>query len=98
MVRMIDAVVAAHEGISLIDMSSSIKLPLSTTHRMAKSLIDVGYLTVDIDQTYRVGDRLKRVFLLNGGRATIQQAARPILVELAEHFSETAFVTRLAPM
>jgi DNA-binding IclR family transcriptional regulator len=95
---MIDAVVAAPEGLSLIDMSSSMKLPLSTTHRMAKSLIDVGYLTVDATKTYRVGERLKRVFLLNGGKATIQQVARPILVELAEHFRETAFVTRLAPM
>jgi DNA-binding IclR family transcriptional regulator len=95
-VRVVDAVAASRGGIALIDISHALKLPLSTTHRIVNSLVDVGYLSSDAaTKTYRVGDRLKRLFLLTMGSASLRQLARPVLVELAEGFTETSYVVRL---
>jgi len=92
----VDAVAASRGGIALIDISQAVKLPLSTAHRIVNSLVDVGYLANDAaTKTYKIGDRLKRLFLLTMGGASLQQLARPILVELAESFTETSYVVRL---
>jgi DNA-binding IclR family transcriptional regulator len=93
----VDAVAASRDGISLIEISHALKLPLSTTHRIVNSLVDVGYLVGDAaTKSYKIGDRLKRLFLLTIGGASLQQLAKPILVELAEQFTETSFIVRLS--
>ncbi len=92
----IDAVAASRDGMTLVDISNSVDLPPSTVHRTLNILMDVGYLTMKPEtKTYRIGERLKRVLLLTLGTASLDELARPILVELAEQFMETAYLIQM---
>ena len=55
-----------------------------------------GYLTMEpATKTYRVGERLRRVLLLTLGTASLEEIARPSLAELAERFTETAYLVQM---
>ena len=95
-VQVVDAVAAARGSLTLADIANLVSLPMSTTHRIVNSLVDVGYLACDkATKTYVIGDRLKRVFSLTLGAVSLKTLARPMLVDLAEQYTETSYVTRL---
>ncbi len=92
----IDAVAASPEGMTLLEIANVVKLPPSTAHRTVNILLDVGYLTLEpATKTYKIGARLKRVLLLTLGTGSLEEIAQPKLVELAEHFTETAYLVQL---
>ncbi len=92
----VDAIAASRNGVSLAEIASAVDLPPSTTHRTINILMDVGYLKMEpATKTYTIGDRLKRVLLLTLGTGSLEELARPVLVELAEYFTETAFLVQL---
>ena len=92
----VDAVASAHASMTLVDIARVVELPLSTTHRTLNILLDVGYLKLDpATKTYEIGERLKRVLLLTLGTGSLEELARPILIDLAEEFTETAYVVQM---
>lgn len=92
----VDAVAASRDGFTLMDIAAAVDLPPSTTHRTINILMDVGYLKlIPETKTYTIGDRLKRVLLLTLGSGPLEELARPELVDLAEHFFETAYLVQL---
>lgn len=94
----IDAVAASRDGMTLVEISTAVELPPSTAHRTVNILMDVGYLKMEpATKAYEIGERLKRVLLLTLGTGSIEELARPPLIELAERFTETAFLALLTP-
>ncbi|MEM7169419.1 MAG: IclR family transcriptional regulator [Pseudomonadota bacterium] len=92
----IDAVAASRGGMTLGEIASVVELPLSTVHRTLNILLDVGYLKIEpTAKAYEIGDRLKRVLLLDLCAGSLGEIARPNVVELAEYFTESAFVAQL---
>ncbi len=91
----IDAVAAAREGITLAAIGNAVDLSPSTVHRTVNILMDVGYLKLEPStKTYRLGERLKRVLLLSQGTGSLEKLAQPALVNLAERFTETAYLVQ----
>ncbi|MBT4888372.1 MAG: IclR family transcriptional regulator [Rhodospirillales bacterium] len=96
MTLIIDVVASSHDSMTLADISKAVELPPSTTHRTLNILLDVGYLKLDpATKSYEIGERLKRVLLLSLGTGSLEELARPVLVELAEKFAETAYVVQM---
>ncbi len=92
----IDAVAASRDGMTLVEIVAAVELPVSTTYRTVNILIDIGYLKMDpATKVYTIGERLKRVLLLTLGTGSLEELARPSLVELAEAFRETAYLVQL---
>ena len=91
----IDAVATSRNGMTLVEIANAVGLVPSTSHRTVNILMDIGYLRISPEtKTYHIGDRLKRVLLLELGTESLTDLARPIIVELAEKFFETAFVVQ----
>ncbi len=91
----IDAVAASKNGMTLVEIATTVGLAPSTSHRTVNILLDVGYLRISPEtRTYHLGDRLKRVLLLEMGTGSLTELARPMIVELAEKFRETAFIVQ----
>lgn len=92
----LDAIASARDGIALGELAAATELPVSTTHRTVNILRDVGYVSADpATRRLRIGERLQRVVLLSVGARSIRGIVRPTLIELAEHFSETAFFVQI---
>ncbi len=91
----IDAVASSRNGLNLVEIASAVGLVGSTTHRTVNVLMDIGYLRISPEsKTYHIGDRLKRVLLLDFGIESLQELAKPDIVTLAEKFHETAYVAQ----
>ncbi len=91
----IDAVAASKNGMTLVEIATTVGLAPSTSHRTVNILLDVGYLRISPEtRTYHLGDRLKRVLLLELGTGSLSELAKPMLVDLAEKFHETAFIVQ----
>lgn len=92
----IDAIAASRDGMTLVEIVTAVELPVSTTYRTVNILMDVGYLKMEpATKTYKIGERLKRVLLLTLGTGSLEELARPALVELAERFTETTYLVQL---
>lgn len=93
----IDVVGATPHHMTLIDLAKAVNLPPSTAHRTLNILIDVGYIKLNpTTKTYELGERLKRILLLYHGTGSIKELARPVLVDLAETFTETSYVVQMS--
>ncbi len=91
----IDVVAASRNGMTLVEIANAVGLVPSTSHRTVNILMDIGYLRISPEtKTYHIGDRLKRVLLLELGTESLKELAKPAIVELAEKFFETAFVAQ----
>jgi DNA-binding IclR family transcriptional regulator len=92
----LDAIASARDGITLGELAATVGLPVSTTHRTVNILQDVGYINADpATRMLRIGERLQRVVLLSVGSRAIKKIVRPTLIELANHFSETAYFAQM---
>ncbi len=94
--NVVDFVALSPKGAPLNDIAKALELPVSTVHRIVKSLVDIDYLVYDEDtKIYRLGSRLDRLFQLSLGLGSIAVLAAPSLKSLAEEFGEVAFIGRL---
>jgi DNA-binding IclR family transcriptional regulator len=94
--QVIDVVAAAADGLPLHRISEEVGLPASTTHRLVRSLVAVGYLAGDEgSKTYRLGRRLMRVFHAAFGRSNIQVLTEPMLNKLVQKFEQVFYVNQL---
>jgi DNA-binding IclR family transcriptional regulator len=92
----IDVVAAAPEGLTLNQIAEESGLPVSTTHRLLRSLVAIDYLSIDAgSRTYRVGRRLTRVFRAAFGPADIQAVAEPVLSGLVQKFGQVFYLNQL---
>jgi len=93
----LETVAASSLGLSLTEIMRATGLSSGTTHRLLKTLLDVGYLS---DQggrkTYRIGPRLIRLFHLAHAPTTVSLLVHPVLQGLVARFGETAFVAKLS--
>lgn len=95
--RILDALAAAPEGMTLTELIAATGLPRGTLHRLLGSLNEVGYvIRRDSRKVYGLGPRLLRLLHLGAPATSVSAVARPLLHGLAERFGETAYLARLA--
>lgn len=96
MATVLDAVAFSTSGLTLQDIAGAAQIPISSAHRIANTLLDVGYLEVaSSKKVYLIGPRLRRLLNLSFGDAPIDKIASPLLTELADKLQEVAFICRL---
>jgi len=80
--------VVDHDGpVGVSDLSRICDLPIGTIHRMAQSLLELGYVWQDQHSKYLPGARL--LMLAKSNQETIAAVAQPYLDDLAERFGES---------
>ncbi|WP_315122386.1 IclR family transcriptional regulator [uncultured Clostridium sp.] len=83
-----------NEGFMITEISKSLNLPVSTTHRLLSSLKDNNYVVQDQSTSkYRLG--LKVVTLASNylNDNNIKQVAKPFMEDLAYKYGEVVFLT-----
>ncbi|TWG97789.1 IclR family transcriptional regulator [Nocardioides sp. J9] len=90
---LLEQVADAGEPIGLSDLAAACGVPVSTAHRMVRSLVASGYLHQDPDRRYRLGPRLVAL----GGIALhpVGPALTPWLQRLERSTGETASAATL---
>jgi DNA-binding IclR family transcriptional regulator len=84
---------AAHpEGATLAQFGAALAAPKSSVHVLAMGLVAIGYLREE-DGRYLLGPAIAA--LLAAGRPSIDQVARPAMVELQKRFDETVTFSTL---
>lgn len=90
LMRGLDVIEAVAAGaITLQHLSETLGLTRSTTHRLAASLVERGYLGFAPGEGYRLGPKLLALGHLAQEQADIIQIARPHLEELAHLTGDT---------
>lgn len=83
----LSAVGAGHQTLS--DLSSHLSMNRSTTHRMASTLVELGYLSQDADSKYSLGPRLLELGYLAHNQRPLTRVARRHLQMLARETNYT---------
>jgi DNA-binding IclR family transcriptional regulator len=84
------------QGISIRELSTKIKLPKGTTHRLLSSLSYFGYVRQDPKtRNYLLGLKLVELGQLLLGQLDIRKEAEPFLRDLAERTKETVHLVFL---
>jgi len=79
------------QGMSIRDLSASLKLPKGTVHRLLASLSYFGYIRQDAEtKNYFLGLKLMELSAHLGNQLDFRKVAEPILRELAERTKQTA--------
>ncbi len=93
----LDALAAAPQGLSMIEVVRATGLPRGTTHRLLGALRGVGFIAGrDGRKVYVLGPRLLRLLHLGQSPAAVAPSVRPLLNRLTARFKETAFLAKLA--
>jgi DNA-binding IclR family transcriptional regulator len=93
---LIDVVAAAPEGLTLNRIAEEAGLPVSTTHRLVRSLVAIEYLAMDADRKmYQIGRRLTRVFRAAFGPVDMQAISEPVLSRLVQKFGQVFYLDQL---
>jgi IclR family acetate operon transcriptional repressor len=86
--------VAAHPGaMSISELATASALPPPTLHRLARTLVDLGYLRQEASRRYALGPRL--ALLANSSSAQLSAAALQHLARLVDEIGETANLAML---
>lgn len=95
--RILEAVAAARQGMTLGMIAESAGLQPATSHRLVNSLVEVGLLQRrDETRVYLPGPRLMRLCLSALTPASVVDLARPLLRGLVATFGETAYLAKLS--
>jgi len=78
---------------SLSALAADTKMPLPTIHRLARTLIDLGYLRQEPSRQYALGPRV--LLLAESSSAMLSVIARPHLARLVDELGETANLASL---
>lgn len=83
-------------GISLLELSRAVELPLGSTHRLAEALSEEGLLVRDpVNRKFSISASLYEIGIHGVGGMDIQEACRPALERLRDLTRETVFLSRL---
>jgi DNA-binding IclR family transcriptional regulator len=92
----LEALAAAPDGLSLMEIVQVTGLPRGTVHRLLGALRGIGYIAPrDGRKIYVLGPRLLRLLHLGVTPAAVSSLVQPLLGELVARFKETAFVAKL---
>jgi DNA-binding IclR family transcriptional regulator len=84
------------QGISIRELSTKIKLPKGTTHRLLSSLSYLGYVRQDLKtRNYLLGFKLVELGNLLLNQLDLRKEAEPFLKDLAERTKETVHMVVL---
>ena len=87
-------VIAAHRGaMSLSELATSSGLPPPTLHRLARTLVDLGYLRQEPSRRYALGPR--PFLLAESSTMMLNAVALPHLSHLVDEIGETANLAML---
>ncbi|WP_207782370.1 IclR family transcriptional regulator [Phytoactinopolyspora limicola] len=83
---------AAYPRLQLRELADIVGLPKPSTHRIAVSLIERGFLRQDADGAYSLGSRLLELGGLVSNTAALAQMTRDAVNQLARETGETVLV------
>ena len=87
-------IIASNGGsMTLSGLSSTSGLPSTTLHRLARTLVDLGYLRQEPSRRYALGPRL--ALLADASSASLSSVALPHLGHLVDELGETANLAML---
>lgn len=84
----LDAFSQERPALRLVDLTAVTGLPVSTVHRIATELVELGALKKDRDGTYRIGLRLWKLGSLCPQPRTLRDVSLPYLHDLYEATGE----------
>ncbi|MET0863740.1 MAG: IclR family transcriptional regulator [Nakamurella sp.] len=85
---------AANGGVmGLSALAAEARLPLPTIHRLARTLVDLGYLRQEPSRQYALGPRI--LLLAESSATMLSVIARPHLTRLVDELGETANLASL---
>lgn len=85
------------EGVSVTELARQVGLPVSTTHRLLATEIELGFVSMDAStKTYRLGVRLFELANRVTGVMDLATIARPIMRELSRRTGETVQLSVLS--
>jgi len=91
--RILDAVAAAPDGLTVSRMAGLVGLPQPTTYRLVQRLVGIGYLEeVGSTRLFRLGRRLVALARSSGAATETDRVVRVLLQQLADETGMTAFV------
>ena len=94
--RIVDAVAVARNGLTQQQIADVVGLPPSTTFRLVRSLIAVGYLAFEADRkVYHLGRRIIRLFHMRMAAERIQALVEPVLHDVVHQFNQICYLTQL---
>lgn len=83
---------AAQPELSLRDLAAAVNLPLSSTHRLARTLVERGLLRQDDWGTYALGTRLLELGGLVSNSSTLSRLTAEAVRQVADGTGETILV------
>lgn len=89
------AFTAAHPQLTLGELAEAVGLPLSSTHRIARTLVDRGFIVQDGWGTYALGARLLELGGLVSNTSTLTQITAEPVRAIAETTGETILVAEV---
>lgn len=94
--QVLELVAAFPGALTLAEVSSLLKLPKTTAHRLLKGLVRSGLAKDGVGgRAYHLGDRLMRLLHATADDGWLAPLARPHLQQLTETSNETCYLTRL---
>lgn len=96
-IRILEAVAAARQGMTLGMIAEAVGLQPATSHRLVNSLCDIGLLQRrEQTRVYVAGSRMMRLCLTALTPASAIDLVRPLLRDLVATFGETAYLAKLS--
>ncbi|GAA3936030.1 IclR family transcriptional regulator [Actinomadura viridis] len=86
---------AAHPRFQLSELAEAAGLPKSSTHRMAVTLVERGFLRQEPDGSYALGNRLLELGSLVSATTALAHLTQGITEELARSTGETVLVAEI---
>lgn len=84
-----------HPTMTLGEIAESVSLPLSSTHRIARSMVQRSFLRQEDDGRYALGPRLLELGGLVSHTSALSRLCRGVLNQLVEQFDETALLAEV---
>ena len=83
-------------GISLLELSREVELPLGSTHRLAEALVDEWLLVRDpVSRKFTISFGLYQIGVRGLGGTDMKEVCRPALERLRDLTGDTVFLSRL---
>jgi len=77
------------ELLGLREVTQATGIPKSTVFRILSTLVDLGYVTRDLDRNYRISPRLSKLVSDEATTEELRRLALPLMLELRNKYGET---------
>ncbi|NKQ57461.1 IclR family transcriptional regulator [Amycolatopsis sp. K13G38] len=90
--QLLEAFDQEHPSLGLTELAEATGLNKTTTHRLLATLVRMGWLTKTVEGEYKIGMKLFSLGSIALAGFSLRDEARPLLLELAERFGDTAYL------